>query len=114
MSCTYSLLRTHNSKPLAACLFFFFLLVSDLLVTLLRRLLLGFSRSLRLLHFQFAAEQFDNGEIGAVTLAVAKFDDSAVTAFAIGKLGSDGVEDLFGDGFLHDIGLHKPPRMETV
>src|SRR5262249_30037403 len=56
-------------------------------------------RAFGLLHFQFAAQRFDDGQIRAIALAVPELDDAAVAAVPVRKAGSNRVEDFLGYGF---------------
>src|SRR5438552_616173 len=70
-------------------LLFFLLLGLIGLIGFLTLFLFCLLVAFRLLHLEFAPEQFNNGEVRAVTFAVSEFDDAAVTAVTVGETGGD-------------------------
>src|SRR5207244_3758489 len=66
------------------------------------------------LHFQFAAEQFDDCQISAITFSVTELDDAAVSAIPVGEAGCDAIEYFFRNGFTKEICLEPPARMKVV
>src|SRR5262245_49358219 len=66
-----------------------FLFVLVLILALLRFFFLSLRSALGLLGFKFAAQQFNDREVGAIALTVPEFDDPAVSTFSLGKLRRD-------------------------
>jgi hypothetical protein len=64
----------------------------------------GFATLLALLIEDFfAAQEFDEGVVSAVTLAPSRPDDAQVTAVAIAEAGADGVEEFVDGGAGHQV-----------
>src|SRR5256885_11295204 len=74
----------------AGILFFLFFLL--FLARLLRLLLFVFFRAFGFLHFQFAAQQFDDGQLRAVAFTVSELDNAAVAPVAIGETRSNRIK----------------------
>src|ERR1700732_4593889 len=74
----------------------------------------GFAALLALLvEHLFAAQEFDEGVVGAVAFAPSGTDDAEVAAVAIAKAGADGVEEFVDGGAGHQVGERLAARGEV-
>src|ERR671937_302580 len=103
------LAQWHFGLFLLFLFFFFFLFFAAF-----RLLFFLFRSAFGFLDFEFAAEQFDDGEIGAIALAVAELDDPGVSAVPVGKTRCDRFEDFLRDGFPQKESLKLTPRVQTI
>src|SRR5258708_7886714 len=63
---------------------------------------------------EFVAYEFEDGDFGAITDAVASGNDAGVAAGAIGEFGRDFAEEFFGDRRCHDVGGRLTARLQRV
>src|SRR5258708_22513633 len=63
---------------------------------------------------EFVAYEFEDGDFGAITDAVASGNDAGVAAGAIGEFGRDFAEEFFGDRRRHDVGGGLAARLQGV
>src|SRR5258708_20515786 len=59
---------------------------------------------------EFVAYEFEDGDFGAITDAVASGNDAGVAAGAIGEFGRDSAEEFFGDRRRHAVAACRTAR----
>src|SRR6516164_8307695 len=100
-------------SPLFLFLWLFFVLLGFFLAFLCL-LLFGFRHALCFFHFQLAAEELDDRQIGSIAFAVTELDDPAVATVAISEPRSDCIEYFFRNGFAQEIRLNLTACMKVI